>query len=347
MRSGVGVIGAGPGVSALHLPTLARLADRFEVVHVSDGGSGGAAALAARSGAAHSVGAAELLADPRVETVAICSPPHLHAAQVRAAVAAGKRGVLCEKPLALTQDEAEAVIQECRAAGTALVVGTNHLFDPAWVSAKHHLVAHGGRVRTVSITVALPPNARYHDLVTEFAPAAESPTRRQPDWGDAEVAASVVRQLIVGLGVHDLPIVRDLAPRLEEVVYARPVAPIGFAVGFVAGGVLVQLNAVMLPGGADALWRMTIGTSLDELEVQFRPAFTHDGSAVVRVRDIEGRVIEYPRSAGDGYVAEWEALAATLDGAEVVEYDELLADARYAIDLADAAADAVREAMAS
>ena len=58
----------------------------------------------------------------------------------------------------------------------------------------------------------------------------------------------------------------------------------------------------------------------------------------MRVRDIDGRVIEYPRVAGDGYVAEWEALAATLDGAEVVEYDELLTDARYAIDLADAAA---------
>lgn len=347
MRSGVGVIGAGPGVSALHLPTLARLADRFEVVHVSDGGSGSASALAARTGAAHSVGDAELLADPRVETVAICSPPHLHAAQVRAAVAAGKRAILCEKPLALTHDDAEAVIEECRAAGTALIVGTNHLFDPGWISAKHHLVAHGGRVRTVAITVALPPNSRYHELVTELTPADRPPARPRPDGRDPEVAASVVRQLVIGLGVHDLPIVRDLAPRFEEVVYARPIAPIGYAVGFVAGGVLVQLNAVMLPGGADALWRMTIGTSLDELEVEFRPAFTHDGSALVRVRDIEGRVIEYPRFAGDGYVAEWEALAATLDGVEVVEYDELLADARYAIDLADAAADAVREAMAA
>lgn len=347
MPSGVGVIGAGPGVAALHLPTLARLGELFEVVHVSDAGSGAALGLAARTGAAHSTGTDELLADPRVETVAVCSPPHLHAGQVRAAVAAGKRAILCEKPLATTTADAEAVIEDCRAAGVALVVGTHHFFDPAWARAKHHLMAHGDPVRTVAITVALPPNGRYHDVVTELAPGVAPASRPRPDWGDPEVAASIVRQLVIGLAVHDLPIVRDLAPRIDRVVYARPVAPIGFAIGMVAGGVLIQLNAVMLPSGADALWRMTVGTSLDELEVDFRPAFTHDGSAQVRVRDIGGRVIAYPREAEDGYVAEWRALAAGLDGVEAIEYDELLADARYAIDLADAAADSVREAMAA
>ena len=48
MVRGVGIIGAGPGVAALHLPTLARLSDAFRVVHVADGGSGRSAALAAR-----------------------------------------------------------------------------------------------------------------------------------------------------------------------------------------------------------------------------------------------------------------------------------------------------------
>ena len=56
MTYGVGVIGAGPGVSALHLPTLDRLPESFRVVHVADAGSGRAEALAARSGARWSVG---------------------------------------------------------------------------------------------------------------------------------------------------------------------------------------------------------------------------------------------------------------------------------------------------
>ncbi|MFT4215149.1 MAG: Gfo/Idh/MocA family oxidoreductase [Microbacterium sp.] len=342
MPQGVGVIGAGPGVAALHLPTLARLAERFQVVHVSDGGSGRAAPLAARTGAAHSTGVATLLADPRVEVVAVCSSPQHHAAQVLAAVAAGARAILCEKPLALTRDDAQAVVEACRAAGTALLVGTNHLFDPAWCRATRHLVAEGSRLTTVTITAALPPNDRYHAVVTEGEHGTPSGARARPDLSDPQAAASLVRGLLIGLGVHDLPIVRDLAPTFERVVYARPVAPVGYAVGFIAGGVLVQLVAVMLPGGADALWRLTVGTEREQLDVDFRPAFTHDGSASVSVRSADGCVVEYPRDGGDGYLAEWEALAAMIDGTAPVEYDEILADACYAIELADAAAAAVR-----
>lgn len=342
MRRGVGVIGAGPGVAALHLPTLARLADRFRVAHVSDGGSGRAYPLAARTGAASSSGVDDLLADPDVEVVAVCSPPEQHAAHVLAAVAAGKRAVLCEKPLAVTADEAHAVIEACRSARVALVVGTNHHFDPAWGRAIHHLTAGGARTQTLAITVAVPPNGRYHDVVTEFGTAAAPAPHAKPDWSDPEVAAAIVRRLLIGLGIHDLPIVRDLAPELESVVYARPVPPIGYAVGFVAGGVLVQLNAVLLPGGPDALWRMTVGTSDDRRDVEFRPAFTHDGSALVRVHRARGSTVEYPREPGDGYLCEWQALAAMLDGTDAVEYDALLGDALFAIEIADAAAEAVR-----
>ncbi|MFT3797582.1 Gfo/Idh/MocA family oxidoreductase [Microbacterium sp.] len=349
MSWGVGLLGAGPGVSALHLPTLARHADRFEVAHIADGGSGRAAALAARVGATASSGSATLLGDPRVDVVAICSPPEQHAAQALAAVAAGKRAILCEKPLALTAADADAVVDACRAAGVALVVGTNHLFDPAWGRAEHHLVAERGQIQTVSVLAALPPNDRYHDVVTEPLPAAVPTPRPQPDLADPSVAAGLVARLLLGLGVHDVPLLRDLAPRIDEVVYARAIAPIGYTVGYLAGGVLVQVSAVMLPGAtsADALWRLTIGTSLDELEVEFRPAFTHDGSAAVRVRSADGRIVEHPRDPGDGYVQEWAAVAAALDGRSPVEYDDVRADAHYAIALAEGAAARIRTAATS
>lgn len=344
MPYGVGVIGAGPGVSALHLPTLARF-DGFRVVHVADGGSGRAAAWAARTRARASTGTADLLADPAVDVVVVAGPPDRHAADVLAAVAAGKRAVFCEKPLALTTEDADRVIAACRAAGTALVVGTNHLFDPAWTRAKHHLIAEGGSIQTISVTASLAPNSRYHDVVTEYEPAGVPAGRGAPDWTDPRVASGVVRQLVMGLLVHDLPIVRDLAPRLERVVFARPVPPIGCTVGFIAAGVLVQVTAVMLPAGADSLWRMTIGTSVDRVEVDFPPPFVHDGSATVRVRGADGREMRYARSRVDGYLAEWQAMLALLDGSEVPEYDELLGDAHYAIELADAAAAAVIDGM--
>jgi hypothetical protein len=45
--------------------------------------------------------------------------------------------------------------------------------------------------------------------------------------------------------------------------------------------------------------------------------------------------------ADDGYVAEWRALADLLDGGRAVEYDHILDDALFAVELADAAAAAV------
>ena len=174
MPWGVGVIGAGPGVAALHLPTLERLQDRFTVVHVADHGSGRAEELAGRLGAAASTGTEALLADPAVEVLAICSPPGEHARQIREGIAAGVRAILCEKPLATTTAEAREVVDACREAGVMLLVATNHFYDEAWDRAKHHLVALQSDVRTISATVALPPNGRYHAAVTELGPGGRA-----------------------------------------------------------------------------------------------------------------------------------------------------------------------------
>jgi len=341
MALGVGIIGAGPGVAALHLPTLARLDGAFRVVHIADNGSGRAAALAERVGARSSTGTEAVMADPDVQVVAICSPPAEHAAQIVAAVAAGKRAVFCEKPIGTTVAEAEEALEACRLAGVPLIVGTNHYFDPAWGRARHHLAVTGGPVVSISVTLSLPANTRYHELVTELpaGPGAPPPGRDAPDLSRPEVAAGVVRQLLIGLAIHDLPLVRDLAPRFERVVFARALAPLGYAVGFVASGIPVQLTAAMLPDGADALWRITVTTTGDRLDVSFPPAFVHAGSARVRVRAADGRDTIYAHDSGDGYVAEWRALAELLDAGLPVEYGELLDDARYALGLAGAAAE--------
>ena len=156
-----------------------------------------------------------------------------------------------------------------------------------------------------------------------------------------QVAASVVRQLITGLAVHDLPMLRDLAPVIERVVFARAVAPIGYVVGYRASGIPVRLATVMLPDGADALWELEITTDTDVVTVSFPPAFVHVGSAEVRVVSATGKRTTYPIDDTDGYLAEWRALADVLNGASVVEYDELLDDARYAITLADAASELI------
>src|SRR5436309_11848598 len=51
-----------------------------------------------------------------VDLVSVHSPPFLHAPHVRAALAAGK-AVLCDKPFAMSGDEARALAEEAAAAG--------------------------------------------------------------------------------------------------------------------------------------------------------------------------------------------------------------------------------------
>lgn len=64
------------------------------------------------------------IADPEVEAVFIATPHSLHLQQVTAVARAGK-SVWCEKPLALTHDEASRAIAVCREAGVPLGTGTN------------------------------------------------------------------------------------------------------------------------------------------------------------------------------------------------------------------------------
>ena len=75
--------------------------------------------------------------------------------------------------------------------------------------------------------------------------------------------------------------------------------------------------------------------------MEFPPSFVHAGSATVRVRAGDLRTTTYRRENEDGYVREWRALAALLDGTATMEYHEVLDDAIFAIDLADAAAAAI------
>ena len=66
-----------------------------------------AASVASHVGAAWTTSVAELLADEDVQIVVVCSPHQFHAEQVIAACRAGKQVILCEKPFAMSQEEAE------------------------------------------------------------------------------------------------------------------------------------------------------------------------------------------------------------------------------------------------
>ena len=76
-----------------------------------------------------------LLADPEVDAVYIPLPNHLHAEWSIAAARAGKH-VLCEKPLAMTATDAQAMVDACEAEGVRLMEAFMYRHHPSWQAVK-------------------------------------------------------------------------------------------------------------------------------------------------------------------------------------------------------------------
>ena len=83
----------------------------------------------------------EMFAREQLDIVCIATHPGLHRPIVEAAVAAGVKGILCEKPLALSLTDADALVAACRSAGCVLSVNHSRRWDPAHRKAKEMVEA--------------------------------------------------------------------------------------------------------------------------------------------------------------------------------------------------------------
>lgn len=82
---------------------------------------------------------ADLLADPQVEVLDVAVPPAAQPDIIREAVAKGKgrlRGILAQKPLALSVGVASELVELCEGAGIVLAVNQNMRFDQSVRAAK-------------------------------------------------------------------------------------------------------------------------------------------------------------------------------------------------------------------
>lgn len=127
-RPKVGIIGAG-GVAIFHY--RGYTAAGAEIVAIADVNP---AAVEARQREWHiprgHASYESLLADPEIEAVSVCLPNALHHPATLAAARAGKH-VLCEKPISLSLDKAQEMIDACREAGVTLQIGHHLRSDPA------------------------------------------------------------------------------------------------------------------------------------------------------------------------------------------------------------------------
>ena len=80
--------------------------------------------------------AMEVINDPLVDAVWICSPSQYHAEQIKACAAAGKH-VFCEKPIATDLPETVEAINACNEAGVKLMIGLQRRFDQNFLRVKN------------------------------------------------------------------------------------------------------------------------------------------------------------------------------------------------------------------
>ena len=83
----------------------------------------------------------ELLADPEIDLIDNCLPPHLHADVSIRALKAGKH-VFCEKPMALTTTECRRMVTAAEKAGKQILIGHVLPFFPEYAHARK-LIASG------------------------------------------------------------------------------------------------------------------------------------------------------------------------------------------------------------
>jgi predicted dehydrogenase len=123
----VGVIGLG-AIGRLHIATWNAL--EVQPAALTDAVPATLEAVIAEHGAEGFGDGIALITSGTVDIVSICTPPLFHR---ELAIAAAESGVavLCEKPLARTAVDAEAIIEAVERTGTLFTVGFCHRFEPA------------------------------------------------------------------------------------------------------------------------------------------------------------------------------------------------------------------------
>jgi predicted dehydrogenase len=131
----IGIVGS--RFQAACIATSVRMMpDEAEVVAVASPSPGHAEAFARRHGIPDFyVDYRDMLCDPAIELVSVTAPNDLHARITLDAARAGKH-VVCEKPLCVTLEEADAMIDVCARSGVLLLYAEELFFAPKYVKAK-------------------------------------------------------------------------------------------------------------------------------------------------------------------------------------------------------------------
>ena len=145
---------------------------------------------------------AAALTDPEIDAIILCTPHSMHTEQVLT-VAAARKHVFCEKPLALKRSDAERSVRACREAGVVLGIGHERRFEPA-IGEVRRLIREGA-LGTIM-------HAEGHFSHDKLANVPEGDWRTSPK--DAPAAG------MTAMGIHLTDLLVELLGPISEVFAA-------------------------------------------------------------------------------------------------------------------------------
>lgn len=219
----VGIIGAGR-IGQVHAKSITYHIPQAEIVAISDIYVDGAKKVAAELGIPNCYeDYHEILNNPEIKAVLICSSTDTHADIAIEAAKAGKH-IFCEKPVDLTVEKIKAVIAAVKEAGVKLQIGFNRRYDHNFAAIKS--MVNDGRIGDLQII-----------KITSRDPEPPSPAYVKVSGG-----------IFLDMTVHDFDMARFIGGEVEE-VYVNAAVLVDPEIGK-AGDVDTALVSLKFKNGA-------------------------------------------------------------------------------------------------
>ncbi|MCI3920093.1 Gfo/Idh/MocA family oxidoreductase [Paenibacillus sp. TRM 82003] len=190
-------------MGSVHARAYARMPG-VELAGVCDANAAAAVKLADAVGTAGFEDAEALFAEGRPDVVSICLPTPLHRRFTEQAAKAGVH-VVCEKPIANTLEDAEAMIRVCEAHGVRLFIGHVVRFFPSYEDIARN-VARGSIGR---VGVAHARRVGGH------------PGKASAWYGDRAASGGPIMDVMI----HDIDFMRSVLGEVDRVFASERTAP--------------------------------------------------------------------------------------------------------------------------
>lgn len=229
----VGIIGLGEVAQVIHLPVLESLPKQFRIAALCDISP----KLVSYLGEKYRINqlytdASELVKQPDLDVVFVLNSDEYHA-ECAIAAANNKKHVLIEKPMCLTEAEADAIIEAKKRNNVKIMVGYMRRYAASFVEAVKEI---GGfdKIQYARVRDIIGPNSYFvkqtshvvsfddipNDLKTDKQTRAEKLVREATGL-DVNSPYFRIYRLLCGLSSHDLSAMREIIGMPKGVVGAK------------------------------------------------------------------------------------------------------------------------------